>query len=99
MTSKLAVAYDEGVSDALGAFGVRVAGELARRRMPEGPMHLGAERLARALGGQKDEYGLTTYQTRKSLEKPVRWGERASLEAGTANSIPGLPGVGDPGGV
>ena len=62
-------------------------------------MHLGAERLARMLGGQQDSYGSPVDKVRRNLERPTRWGERASLEANSANSIPGLPGVGDPGAV
>lgn len=97
--NKLATAYDEGMADALDLFGVRLASELARRRMPEGPQHLGAERLAKMLGTQKDDFSFGDKKPRRNLERPVRFGEPTSLEGAGVSSVTGLPAVGPYGGV
>jgi hypothetical protein len=97
--NKLASAYEEGMADALDRFGVRMASELARRRMPEGPKHLGAERLAKMLGGQQDNYSIGDKKPRRNLERPVRFGEPTSLEGAGVSSVAGLPGAGAYGGV
>lgn len=73
-------AYNQGVQAALDSFGVRVAA--LQQRMPDGPEHLGAEWLSRALSqepGERPHSGAT--QSYRKLEKPVLWGTRASLES------------------
>ena len=97
--NKIASSYEEGMVDAYDAFGIRVAGDLARNRMPEGPQHLGAERLAKMLGGQQDNFSIGDKKPRRNLERPVRFGEPTSLEGAGVSSVAGLPGAGAYGGV
>ena len=86
MTLKAAV-YNEGVMDALSSFGVRVAADMSsRQRMPDGPEHLGAERLSRALRAEDDSYTpLADRRQPRNLDRPTRWGNPTSIEA--ANSL------------
>lgn len=85
------VAYAEGVQAALDSFGVRVAEELMSRRMPDGPQHLGAEWLSRAITRQHEEpSAVGTKPSYRPLERPPQWGPRASLEASNANARTGL---------
>jgi hypothetical protein len=75
--------YAQGADDALQAFGVRTAAfGQTHQRMPEGPMHLGAERLARALTaeGEKENWAHGNGKMPSRLERNTRWGPKVSLE-------------------
>lgn len=87
--------YASGVKAALETYGVRTAS--LHQRMPEGPMHLGAERLTRMLA-EDDDGPAPERRTRKDLNKPVRWGAPGSLESSSPHSMP-MGGLGTYGGV
>lgn len=76
-------AYDSGAQAALQHFGVRTASDLMSRRMPDGPEHLGAERLARTLA-KLDVAPVRPEEERKTrrLERPTRWSNPSSVEGG-----------------
>lgn len=85
-------AYSTGVADALEAFGVRTASQMMRR-MPEGKMHSGAERLARTLADLPNEE-IAAERPTKRLERPTRWGNRTSVEGGNPVFNPSLGSYG-----
>lgn len=81
--------YKVGSNDALDTFGLRTANDRTmRQRMPEGPMHIGAERLARMLSQDEDQIGQRVSPREKKLERPTRWGPPASLESGNGVTPP-----------
>lgn len=76
-------AYHAGVSDALESFGVRVASDLMRSRMPTGPEHLGAEWLAKTLSAESDEFkSRSSERSPRKLERPVHWGPKSHMGQG-----------------
>lgn len=75
--------YAQGADDALQAFGVRTAAfGQTHNKMPEGPMHIGAERLARALtaDGAGEHWSMLGSAMPHKLERNTRWGPKSSLE-------------------
>jgi hypothetical protein len=90
-----AATYDKGIEDALSAFGVRVASEfMARQRMPEGPEHLGAERLSKLLRTESEAYKPSPEKKqRRNLENTPRWGTPTSLEGASTSSHNAFPGM------
>jgi len=79
--------YNEGVMDALSSFGVRLAAEVStHQRMPDGPKHLGAERLSKLLQAESESYtSVGDRRQPRNLDRPTRWGNPTSIEA--ANSL------------
>lgn len=92
-------AYVTGARDALSAFNVRLAFDVAVNQVPEGAERHGATWLAQeldALDDPRDVVGRTRSYAR--LEKPSIWGPRASLESSTTNAR-NYSGIGAYGGV
>jgi hypothetical protein len=91
----LPASYEAGKLAALEQYGLH-------RRMPEGPSHLGAERLARALTQQSEthasRFSAASKRRGNNLENPVRWGEKSPIDSGSA-STQGGSGIGLFGGV
>lgn len=78
-------AYQNGVDAALDTFGVRVAFDMHQHRMPDGPDHLGAERLSKLLSSQDDRYKRSPDRRRGRNEaRPVLWGPRVSIDDGVS---------------
>jgi hypothetical protein len=86
--------YASGVKAAFEVYGIRVAS--LQRRMPDGPAHLGPERLTRLLA-EMDDGRERERQPRKDLSRPVQWGQPASLEGSDSSADVG--GFGQFGGV
>ncbi len=80
---KIAEAYATGVEEALGSFGIRLASDLIGRRMPDGPEHLGAEWLTKALARERDEYRrpVGNKPSHRPRERAPQWGPNTSMEA------------------
>lgn len=75
-------------------FGVRTAHEL-QRRMPNGPKHLGAERLTSMLAEMDKEHvpdnKSNNQHRRLDQAKPIRWGPQTSID--TSSGGPGAMGM------
>jgi hypothetical protein len=84
--------YEAGKLAALEEFGLN-------RRMPSGPKHLGAERLADLLSNQQETHATRRVTAKTNpLERPTLWGEKAPVDSGSM-ATQGYSGVGQYGGV
>ena len=84
--------YANGVKAAMDDFGVREAHDL-QRRMPDGPGHLGAERLTKMLGAMDEDYKPNTASNKHRIDqtKPIRWGPQQPIDVSSGG--PGAMGM------
>jgi hypothetical protein len=86
--------YEAGKIAALNQYGLS-------RSMPQGPTHVGAERLAKMLTDVEPDHAPKGAAPRKNsgrLERPTRWGEKSPVDSGSMGSQAGS-GIGAFGGV
>ena len=85
--------YEAGKLAALNQYGLS-------RSMPQGPTHVGAERLVKMLTDVEPDHTPKGRVQHKGdrLERPTRWGEKSPVDSGSMGSQSGS-GIGAFGGV
>ena len=73
--------YEDGIKQALAAYGMG-RGQPTRQSLPQGPLHLGAERFSKILRDEDDHYQKPSDEgPRSRLERTPQWSKPTDLSA------------------